>query len=535
MIAVPRYRIVRYAGLIGAVLLAVSAQFGGVLPRWQAAVTPVSIWQGEHGPLILSCWLLGTALLAGAWWAARDGVPSTRWAYVTVGLWLLPLLAVPPLGSRDVYSYACQGAVLRAGGNPYTTGVRELGCPWLASVSPTWQDSPAPYGPVFVLLAGLAVAVGGTLAGTLAMLRLYALLGVGLTALCLPALARRCGVPPQRALWLLLGCPIVAVHLVSGAHNDALMVGLVAAGLLVAVARPGRPLPLFAAGVLLGLAVGVKATAGVVVPFAMLAALAGPYRTRTLLRDGAPVAAGAAFAVLAVTGASGLGWGWVDGLARSGDSVQWTSPSTAFGLTVDYAGRLFGARPGRRTGGPAGRVGCARRTPGRALVAGPAPGPGPRRRVGAGRHGRPRPGLPPVVRHLAAGRPGGDRDSEPLVGRTRGDDLVSHPAGRHQSGPVQQASRRPGDDRVRAGPGAGSDALRTAAGRATPATGRWSGRSRPAGSTAAPDLGMRKPGPRCGDPASFMCLLRGVAYQTSCTMCAAWSSHCAYASGNADP
>ncbi|MFK3981981.1 polyprenol phosphomannose-dependent alpha 1,6 mannosyltransferase MptB [Micromonospora sp. NPDC050397] len=343
MVAVPRYRLVRYTGLAGAVLLAVGAWFGGVLPQWRPGVTPVGIWQGEHGPLILTTWLVGTALLAGAWWAARHGVPSTRWTYVTVGLWLLPLLAAPPLGSRDVYSYACQGAVLADGGNPYTSGVRELGCPWLDSVSPTWQDTPAPYGPVFVLLAGLAVLVGGTLAGTLAVLRLYALLGVALTAACLPALARRAGVPPQRALWLLLGCPLVAVHLVAGAHNDALMLGLVTAGLLVVLARPGRPLPLYAGGVLLGLAIGVKATAGVVVPFAVLAALTGPYRLRALLRDGVPVAAGALSAVLAVTGASGLGWGWVDGLARSGDSVQWTSPPTAFGLTVDYAARLLGA------------------------------------------------------------------------------------------------------------------------------------------------------------------------------------------------
>jgi hypothetical protein len=342
MVAVPRYRIVRYTGLTGAVLLAVSAQLGGVLPQWQAAVTPVSIWQGEHGALILLSWLIGTALLAGAWWAARAGVPSARWAYVTAGLWLLPLLAAPPLGSRDIYSYACQGAVYAAGGNPYSAGVRELGCPWLASVSPTWQDSPAPYGPFFVLLAGAAVALGGTLVGTLAVLRLFALFGVALTAVCLPGLARRCGVPEGRALWLVLGCPVIGVHLVSGAHNDALMVGLLAAGLLVTVAWPGRPLPLLAGGALLGLAVGVKATAVVVVPFAMLAALAGPYRPRALLRDGGPVAGGAAFAVLAVTLASGLGWGWVNGLARSGDSVQWTSPSTAFGLTVDYAARPFG-------------------------------------------------------------------------------------------------------------------------------------------------------------------------------------------------
>jgi hypothetical protein len=341
---VPRARLIRYAGLTGSILLAVSAYLGGVLPRWRAGVTPVSIWQGEHGPVIILTWLAGTGLLAGAWWVARHGVPSTRWVYVTVGLWLLPLLVAPPLGSRDIYSYACQGAVYVAGHDPYAVGVAEGGCPWLESVSPIWRDTPAPYGPLFVLLAGAAAALGGSLAGTLALLRVLAVVGVVLLAACLPPLARRGGVPPERALWLVLACPLVTVHLVSGAHNDALMVGLLVAGLLVTVLRPGRPTRLLAGGILLGLAVAVKATAAVVVPFAAVAAIRGPYRLRALLRDGSWVVGGALGSVLAVSVAAGLGLGWVAGLTRSGDSVQWTSPATAVGMTIGYLGRPFGVR-----------------------------------------------------------------------------------------------------------------------------------------------------------------------------------------------
>lgn len=360
-----RWRLVRYGGLAGSILLAATAYLGGVSPVWQPGVTPVSIWQGPHGPAILLGWLVGTGLLAGAWWAGRHGVPSARWVAVTVGLWLLPLLVAPPLGSRDIYSYACQGAVYVAGADPYAGGVAAAGCPWLAAVSPAWHDTPAPYGPLFILVAGAAAAVGGSLAGTVALLRLAAVLGVVLTACCLPGLARHGGVDRDRALWLVLACPLVAVHLVSGAHNDALMVGLMVAGLRVALARPGRValdrtgrvvldragrlLPLLAGGVLLaggallGLAVSVKATAVVVVPFAMLAAVPGAYRLGALVRRGGVVLAGAVGAVLGVTGLTGLGLGWVNGLARSGDSVQWTSPPTAVGLTLDYLGRAFGA------------------------------------------------------------------------------------------------------------------------------------------------------------------------------------------------
>ena len=77
---------------------------------------------------------------------------------------------------------------------------------------------------------------------------MLAVVGVALAAACLPVLARRCGVPAERALWLALASPLVGVHLVSGAHNDALMVGLLAAGLAVVAADPGRRWPLLAGG-----------------------------------------------------------------------------------------------------------------------------------------------------------------------------------------------------------------------------------------------------------------------------------------------
>ncbi|TDC60308.1 DUF2029 domain-containing protein [Micromonospora sp. KC207] len=334
----------RWAGLLGAALLAVAGWLGGALPDLTGG-TPAQVWRGPHGPAVLGCWLAGTGLMVGAWWALRDGAPSGRWAYTTAGLWLLPLLAAPPLGSRDVYSYACQGWSYAHGRDPYRVAVAAAGCPWLDSVAPIWRDTPAPYGPLFVLLAALAVTLGGGLAGAIAVLRLYAVAGVLLAALCLPGLARAAGVPTRRAAWLALAAPLVGVHLVAGAHNDAVAIGLLLLGLLVLVRRPGKPRPLLLAGALLGLAVAVKATAVVVLPFAALAAVLGRYTWRALLRDGGWLAGGALAALLAASMASGLGLGWVDGLARSGDSAQWTSPPTAVGFVVDYAGKLAGRRP----------------------------------------------------------------------------------------------------------------------------------------------------------------------------------------------
>ena len=402
-------RLIRYTGLAGAVRLAVAGRLGGAFPNWTTAVTPASIWRGEHGPLTVLGWLLGTGLLAGAWWAAarpgvdtsggeRGPIPSLRWAYVTAALWLLPLLVTVPMGSRDVYSYACQGWVYATGQDPYAAGVAQAGCPWLDSVPPIWRDTPAPYGPFFVVLAALAVALGGTLAGTIGVLRLLAVLGVLLTAACLPGLARRAGLPDRDATWLVLGCPLVGVHLVAGAHADAVMIGLLLAGLLVLTRGPARPGPLLTGGVLLGLAMAVKVTALVALPFGVLAALAGAgsgaragagagpgagpgsgdhaedsrlgdrvdgsrlgdrvegrrvgdasdggcsgdYRTRSLLTTGAWVAGGALVALSGMSLGSGLGLGWIGGLTHSGDSRQWTSPPTAIGFTLNYLGQLAG-------------------------------------------------------------------------------------------------------------------------------------------------------------------------------------------------
>ncbi|MFG1757823.1 polyprenol phosphomannose-dependent alpha 1,6 mannosyltransferase MptB [Micromonospora echinofusca] len=336
------HHLARWLGLAGSTLLAVAAFLGGAFPHGNLRPTPVSIWQGPYGPLIIATWAVGTGLMAYAWWALRDGVPSTRWALVTVGLWLLPLLVTPPLGSRDVYAYACQGASYAAGLNPYEQGVSALPCPWLDTVSYIWRDTSAPYGPLFVLLAGAVVEATGSLVGSIVLFRLLAVAGIGLTAASLPALARRCGVPAGRAVWLALGSPVIGVHLVSGAHNDALMVGLLVAGLAVVVSRPGRPGPLLGAGVLLGLAAAIKVTALVVVPFAALAAIVGAYSIRALVRDGGWVVGGAVAAVVGATLATGLGFGWVTGLEQGGLVIAWTSPSTAVGQTVGYLAAPFG-------------------------------------------------------------------------------------------------------------------------------------------------------------------------------------------------
>ncbi|MFI7544750.1 polyprenol phosphomannose-dependent alpha 1,6 mannosyltransferase MptB [Actinoplanes sp. NPDC049599] len=336
---VPGLRTIRYGGLLAAGVLALAGWLGGALPHGDLAATPASVWRGPHGPLILGGWLAAAATLAYLWWAVRDRVPSPRWAMTTITLWAAPFVAVPPMGSRDVYSYACQGHLFANGLNPYEAGVASLPCPWLDAVSPIWRDTPAPYGPLFVLIAAAAVLLGGSLTTVLLILRLLAVAGLLTIAACVPVLARRCGVPVQRALWVALAGPLVGMHLVGGPHNDALMIGLVVAGLAVLVAGARHPATQAAAGAILGLAVAIKITAVVVVPFAILIAVRRPDQRAAAWPAAGRVAGATGVTMLALTWASGLGIGWISGLAHTQDLIQFTSPPTAIGMTLTYAGQ----------------------------------------------------------------------------------------------------------------------------------------------------------------------------------------------------
>ena len=57
---------------------------------------------------------------------ARGGVPIRPLAYM-LALWILPLLVVAPLFSRDVFSYAAQGEMMSHHINPYQYGPGTIG------------------------------------------------------------------------------------------------------------------------------------------------------------------------------------------------------------------------------------------------------------------------------------------------------------------------------------------------------------------------------------------------------------------------
>ncbi len=82
---------------------------------------------------------------------------------------------------------------------------------------------------------GITWLTGDNIVAGIFLHRLLALAGVAMIVWALPRLARRCGVSSVSALWLGAANPLVLFHLVAGIHNEALMIGLMLAGVELAL------------------------------------------------------------------------------------------------------------------------------------------------------------------------------------------------------------------------------------------------------------------------------------------------------------
>ncbi len=286
---------------------------------------------------------LGLTLMVGAWLrlghVLSHRTVSVREMAMTLVWWSAPLLAAAPLYSRDVYSYLAQGAMFVEGIDPYRFGPAALGGELASQVSPIWQHTAAPYGPTFLLLAGAIMAVVGehVVLGILGM-RVLAISAMAVFVWAVPIIARRCGIEPGRALWLGVLNPLVIVHVVSGAHNDALMVAL----MLIAVVLLLRRRPLLAA-VVVGLATLVKAPAILALAF-IVAAVWGPraLQARPLMILVAKVGAAGLGTMVVLTLVTRTGFGWVTAMGNTAEVRNGLSISTDLGIVIDVLLRLLG-------------------------------------------------------------------------------------------------------------------------------------------------------------------------------------------------
>ncbi len=278
----------------------------------------------------------GLVLLMRVWYgmmkalARRPGVPISHLTWILC-LWMLPMMVVAPIFSRDVFSYAAQGEMVSHHINPYHYGPGTLGAgPYVNPVDPLWMNTPAPYGPLFLMIDGfLASASFHHQLVTVLLLRVFALAGVALIAWCIPKLARSYGRDAGPIFVLAVLNPLVVLTLVGAAHNDSIMVGLLLAGLTAARFKH----PVWGV-VLCTLAAAIKAPAALGILYVAWnwtgTDLPWRQRVRPLISAGViSLAIMAAFSLV-----SGLGWGWVANLETPGTVRSWLAPATGIGMLL---------------------------------------------------------------------------------------------------------------------------------------------------------------------------------------------------------
>ncbi len=278
--------------------------------------------------------------------ALRGELTSTR-AWIALALWGSPLMVGSPAFGRDVYSYVAQGELVRRGLNPYLVAPRVLGNgPLLSSIAHVWHNTTSPYGPLFVELTRIPVALsGGSLMAQVIAFRVLEFAGVVLLMTTLPVVARHFGADAGVALWLGVLSPLALFSAVASAHNDTLMLGLMAAALAVGL-RASRPW----AVVLFAVAATIKlpALAGVIFLYA------GPWResaTRMRARLALEALAITAAVVVAITGLAGYGWTWLSPRALSIPTQLrvLTSPTVSVGVLLGAAAHAVGLHASTRS------------------------------------------------------------------------------------------------------------------------------------------------------------------------------------------
>jgi hypothetical protein len=325
--------------LAGSVAVVAGGQDGAV-----GTTTPLSTWLGLQSPTGYRpghSWLAGLLLflsiaaLVFSWLAALRRHARAAWTerqvWSIAAAWSAPFVVGPPLISKDVFSYAAQGLMVRSGLDPYASGVSALAtvptdaaARVLAAVDPTWRSTPSPYGPLATTVEHLAIAIsGGNPLGAVIVIRGLAIgcvIAIGVLAM------RLAGNRRTEALILIVLNPLVLLHLVSGSHLEAPMSALLL-GSLVAAKRDH-----WAWAVFLACAAGsIKAPA-----FTAVLAIVATHtlterdrRARLLvtLRD-------AGIAVVSIAGFSLIvdnGLGWIKGLNGTAQGHTPFAPASLIG------------------------------------------------------------------------------------------------------------------------------------------------------------------------------------------------------------
>ncbi|MFY9678544.1 polyprenol phosphomannose-dependent alpha 1,6 mannosyltransferase MptB [Glutamicibacter protophormiae] len=336
-------------GLLASAMVTCGSWGVGWLPYAQESVlarSPLVLPLRAETVGVIICTLLlavGTVLMFRAWLRLRQttkglGDRALGLMRRAAWTWSAPMLFSFPILSQDVYSYLGQGRLMHAGLSPYENWVSQLPGWFAQGADSLWAESSSPYGPLFLMYARLAYFVsGGVPEYGVVMMRLVAVAGVALCIYAIPRLALKLGGDPSWTLWVSVVNPLFLMNMVGGVHNDGLMLGGVLLAFLL-VYRQRRVLGTIA----MALSIAIKPVMLLALPFLGLAMLKPEARLRSKIRVWLWITAITVAILAALGAATGLWFGWIGGVASSGDAAFPYAPVGLFGLLVGWIGSLFG-------------------------------------------------------------------------------------------------------------------------------------------------------------------------------------------------
>jgi glycosyl transferase family 87 len=239
-----------------------------LFPNWEAGplhlVIPRLITDPRTLGLVFSCVLVVMLIAYGAALAAVRSLTLRTIVIAVVALHLILLLS-PPMQLTDLFNYlgyARLGALHHL--NPYTHTIRqELFDPVYGFSS--WHNLRSPYGPLFIALTYPLALISLPIAYWAVKL---ATVGLALAFVALVGqIARQLGRDPRFPVAFVAFNPIFLIYAVEGFHNDFFMLVPMLGAISLVLARHDR-----SAGVVLMLAVAVKFTAIILLPFLLVAA-----------------------------------------------------------------------------------------------------------------------------------------------------------------------------------------------------------------------------------------------------------------------
>lgn len=378
-----KFFLLRWIGTVGALMIGLGGLGAGALPVVGNPFggLPFGQLMGRMLATSSALVLIGVGLIVIAWVlmapmagnqlrasssTPRHSITRTQ-VWGTFFAWTLPIIATAPLFTQDIYSYIANGSIVVQGMDPYSAGpVQLLGADndLARSVPFIWANSPSPYGPVALGIAGIiSVITSDSIVAAVILHRVASILGVIAAGWAISRLAVRCRVAPSSALWLGILNPLSILHLIGGIHNESIMLGFALVGMELALrgidklqastslsmssAWPAWLL-IIGGGVLISAAGMVKVTGFTGLGFAGMA-LARFFAQRLNLKPYLAIssAAGILLAVLLATIAaftvlSGIGLGWITGQGGAVSIRSWLSISTDVGVASGFMGMMLG-------------------------------------------------------------------------------------------------------------------------------------------------------------------------------------------------